>query len=439
MLTVTSAGALYSIPNGSVSIGDFVTLAPGFPAANTSYQITGYNYTTGFASVLKHPSGPSDIGAAPLDSAALTGTPTAPTAPLGANTLQLANTAFVSAAISALLGGAAPATLDTLKELADALGDDSNFAATFTNLLANKQPLDSELTALAGLVSAADKLPYFTGGGTAALTTLTAFIRTLLANADAVSARATLGLGSASTNDATAFATAVQGTKADAALQSTSLKDALAATSFFAPSNFTSATANGGSFSATVYEGRAWLSTSSTIGSVATISPGYQTLGGTTATPPLDIGFKFQCGNNAAAHTFLEARLWDSHDGSVQASTLTMAHLGLGFRYLPSANTVTPYWSDGTTLTTGTAVTVPNPGYNTMRVRIKFDGTTYTATFQPINGTVPSPVQVLSVPASAINGKVTSLTISAMNDGVTGESTSYRLEGGILVQLPVYP
>ncbi|EMQ5632733.1 phage tail protein [Escherichia coli] len=86
---------------------------------------------------------------APLSSPALTGTPTAPTAAQSVNNTQIATTAFVKSAIAAMVDSA-PAALDTLNELAAALGNDPNFSTTVLNALAGKQPLDNTLTNLSG-------------------------------------------------------------------------------------------------------------------------------------------------------------------------------------------------------------------------------------------------------------------------------------------------
>jgi hypothetical protein len=79
---------------------------------------------------------------AAISSPTFTGTPAAPTASAGTNTTQIATTAFVRTEVSNLVASA-PTALDTLDELAAALGDDANFATTVTNNLAAKAPLAS--------------------------------------------------------------------------------------------------------------------------------------------------------------------------------------------------------------------------------------------------------------------------------------------------------
>ena len=121
---------------------------------------------------------------APINNPTLTGTPASPTATAGTNTTQVATTAFVATAV-ANLAGSAPSTLDTLNELAAALGDDANFAATTATSLGEKLAKASNLSDLA----------------------------------DAGTARTNLGLGTVATTAASAYATAAQGTKADTAVQ----------------------------------------------------------------------------------------------------------------------------------------------------------------------------------------------------------------------------
>ncbi|EEV7050704.1 phage tail protein [Escherichia coli] len=78
-----------------------------------------------------------------------TGEPKAPTPAAGNNTTRIATTEFVQAAITALINGA-PATLDTLKEIAAAINNDPKFSTTINNALSGKQPLDETLTHLSG-------------------------------------------------------------------------------------------------------------------------------------------------------------------------------------------------------------------------------------------------------------------------------------------------
>lgn len=130
---------------------------------------------------------------ADLSSPAFTDKPTTPTAAEGDKSQQIANTEFVMRAIASLIDSS-PEALNTLNELAQALGNDPNFATTITNALAGKQPLNALLTAWSNLTTDANKLPYFTGRNQIGLTNVTSTGLNLLSKGSVEAVLLYLGL-----------------------------------------------------------------------------------------------------------------------------------------------------------------------------------------------------------------------------------------------------
>lgn len=111
----------------------------------------------------------------------------------------------------------------------------TNVQAMGAELDAEKQPVDATLTALAVLVTVADRLIYATGADAFALATFTAFARTLLDDVDAAAMRGTLGLGTIATQAANNVAItggAVNGTPIGASTPSTGKFSSLESTSY---------------------------------------------------------------------------------------------------------------------------------------------------------------------------------------------------------------
>ena len=135
---------------------------------------------------------------APLDSPAFTGTPTTPTPPDDATGLEMANAAFVRKLLAALVGSS-PEALDTLNELAAALGNDPNFATTVTKALAGKQPLNDVLTEVGQIRPRKNSLLYYNESGNLTLTNLTGRAKSLLGLGTYEKMRALLELKAAAT------------------------------------------------------------------------------------------------------------------------------------------------------------------------------------------------------------------------------------------------
>ncbi|SQO51687.1 Tail fiber protein [Escherichia coli] len=138
---------------------------------------------------------------ASLDSPVFTGTPMTPTPPDDASGLETVNAAFVRKLLAALVGSS-PETLDTLNELAEALGNDPAFSVTIMKMLAGKQPLNPVLTALGSLPSGEDGFPSFSGNGQCSLAPVSEKGKQLLSQSTAEEMCDVLGINGNSGNSA---------------------------------------------------------------------------------------------------------------------------------------------------------------------------------------------------------------------------------------------
>ena len=129
------ASALGNDPSFATTVVSGLAQKSNIGHTHTSSEITNFNTSvSGLVSGIY----------APLNSPSFSGVPTVPTASSGTNTNQIASTSFVRNEISSLVSSA-PSTLDTLNELAIALGNDPNFATTVTNNLASKAALNGAI------------------------------------------------------------------------------------------------------------------------------------------------------------------------------------------------------------------------------------------------------------------------------------------------------
>ena len=149
------------VPDGQLTLGSTAV-------TSTAAELNLLDGVTATTAELNYVDGVTSAIQTQLDAKAalagptFTGTPAAPTAAASTNTTQIATTAFVQAAVAATIDSA-PGALDTLNELAAALGDDANFSTTITNLVnANETHIDNVAT-LSGVAKDSTHLATFTG------------------------------------------------------------------------------------------------------------------------------------------------------------------------------------------------------------------------------------------------------------------------------------
>lgn len=183
---------------------------PYFSASNVISLIASTSYGRAFSGLANQAALMALLAAASDTAAGIVELATDAETLTGTATNRAVTPANLQAKIDALVASA-PGLLNTLDELAAALGDDPNFATTMTTALAGKQPSAAILTAYSGLVTSANKAIYFSGLNTPVLYDISAYGRTIANFADAAAARTSIDvyskaeIGDPTTNFVTTF------------------------------------------------------------------------------------------------------------------------------------------------------------------------------------------------------------------------------------------
>jgi len=215
--SISNASVSYSASAGNAnttSQTNFSALTISGSNVATQSYVAGQGYLTSSGSIASASNSASLGGQpasyyAPISSPNFTGTPLAPTAASSTNNTQIATTQFVQSAVAGIINSA-PSTLDTLNELATALGNDPNYATSTASLIGTKAPIASPTftgTVNLGSNTATGSVSYATNAGNSTTTSQTNFSSLTISSSAVATQAYVTSLGYQTSSGSVSYAT----------------------------------------------------------------------------------------------------------------------------------------------------------------------------------------------------------------------------------------